>query len=401
LFRRLSKINGGKSAEFGRYFVRKYAQALSREEALSILAEMEQDANIEFAYFEPKVINAVVLERMQKQQSATQNEYFSETRPEDYESQQFYLNPAPEGVDARYSWQIPGGTGKGIRVVDVETGWDTDHFEFGGVFFDNGKNARNDHGTSVWGEVGARRDGTGITGIAYDVEWGIAGSGFSGNNMNEYPPTIAAVIEDAVMQMKAGDVLIIEQHAPLVDDFGPIEYFEPVFKVLRMATQRGIHCVAAAGNGYSDLDHSKYNGAFDLTKRDSGCIMVGAADSIRGSRARYRSDFSNYGSRVDAFGYGEDVVTSGYGDLFDGKYQNRNVTYTRGFSGTSSATPIVSGVVVNILGIAKVKGVTITPAELREALRKTGSSQEGPEKGIANIGTLPDLKQLTEYFNLN
>ncbi len=220
------------------------------------------------------------------------------------------------------------------------------------------------------------------------------------NGFENYPQTIAAVIEDAVLHLNAGDLLVIEQHAPLVDDYGPIEYFEPVFKALQLATARGIHCVAAAGNGFSNLDDSKYEGVFDLKNRDSGCIIVGAVDSPRGPRARQRSWFSNYGSRIDAFGYGEDVVTTGYGDLFDGRLGNRLVSYTALFSGTSSATPIVAGAVANLVGIAKAKGMVLTPGQIREALRATGTPQEGENKDQERVGNLPNIPALLDYLKL-
>jgi subtilisin family serine protease len=340
-----------------------------------------------------------MLDRMQVQ--PTQEQPPAPLQLQNYESRQFYLEAAPAGVDARYAWTLPGGTGKGVRVVDVETGWDVGHFEFAPTFFTNGNNAHVDHGTAVWGEIAARRDDIGVTGIAYDVEYGLAGNGWEkGGGFNDYPNTMASVIEGAVAAMSAGDVLVIEQHAPLVGDYGPIEYFEPVFRILKTATDNGIHCVAAAGNGYSNLDDPKYKGAFDLNVRDSGCILVGAALPPQRTDAHVRADFSNYGSRVDAFGYGEDVVTTGYGDLFDGHYQGKNASFTSVFSGTSSATPIVSGAVISVLGIAKAKGVAISPKDLREALRATGTEQKGANKEVQHIGNLPDIKQLVERFQL-
>lgn len=406
LFRRLYRMTSNERnvlasttqkdiGEFSRYFVRSYPEALSKEKAIAELNDIYADGNIEFAYFETRAVDAIQPSRMHvvpMQAAAAPAE--APAAPGDYEAQQFYLNAAPEGVDARFIWEKAGGTGKGIRLMDVETGWKVDHFEFGPVFYDNGKNAFTDHGTAVWGEIGARRDGIGVTGIAHEVEWGIAANGFKG--FGDYPVTIAAVIEDAALQLVAGDVMVIEQHAPLVDDYGPIEYFEPVFKALQLATAKGVHCVAAAGNGYSNLDDPKYNGAFDLSKRDSGCILVGAADSPKSSRARQRSDFSDYGSRVDAFGYGEDVVSSGYGDLFSGNHEGKLAIYTNSFSGTSSATPIVAGSVVAILGVAKAQGKVITPAELRAALRATGTPQEGDVS--QRIGNLPNLVQLYDHF---
>jgi hypothetical protein len=42
-------------------------------------------------------------------------------------SNQGYLNPAPEGIDARYGWGFPGGDGAGVNIVDMEQGWKLDH----------------------------------------------------------------------------------------------------------------------------------------------------------------------------------------------------------------------------------------------------------------------------------
>lgn len=399
LFQGVANVMG---AESGRYFVRKYPAPLTVSDAVAELRALQADRNVELAYFEPKVADAVMLERMQKRQQMLGEEAppAEEKAPADFESKQFHLNPAPEGVDARYAWTVPGGTGKGIRVVDVETGWDTNHFEFGVPFFENGNNAHVDHGTAVWGEIAGRRDGQGVTGIAYDVEYGIAGNGWGKPGFNDYPNNIASVIAGAVAAMQPGDVLVIEQHAPLVGDYGPIEYFEPVFKILKSATDAGIHCVAAAGNGYSNLDDAKYNGAFDLNVRDSGCVLVGAAMPPQRTDKHQRADFSDYGSRVDAFGYGEDVVTTGYGDLASGSFNGKTVDYTESFSGTSSATPIVSGAVISVLGIAKAKGVTISPKDLRAALRATGTPQVGPKALNERIGNLPDIKQLVDYLRL-
>lgn len=397
LFRKMARVMGA-DERLGRYYVRKYPEALAKDAAIAELRLLQADRNVELAYFEPKVADAVMLERMP---AASPTQPPPSPQLQNFESRQFYLDAAPAGVDARYAWTLPGGTGKGIRVVDVETGWDVNHFEFGPTFFFNGNNAGNDHGTAVWGEIAARRDEAGVTGIAYDVEYGLAGNGWEkGGGFKDYPNTIASVIDGALAVMSAGDVLVIEQHAPLVGDYGPIEYFEPVFQILKTATDRGIHCVAAAGNGYSNLDDPKYNGAFDLNVRDSGCILVGAALPPQRADAHARADFSNYGSRVDAFGYGEDVVTTGYGDLFSGSYEGKSASYTSVFSGTSSATPIVSGAVISVLGIAKAKGIAIAPKELRAALRATGTEQTGANKDVQRIGNLPDIKQLVERLQL-
>ena len=45
----------------------------------------------------------------------------------DFTSRQAYLDPAPTGIDARYAWTIPGGSGGGVRVIDCEWAWSFTH----------------------------------------------------------------------------------------------------------------------------------------------------------------------------------------------------------------------------------------------------------------------------------
>ena len=55
---------------------------------------------------------------------------------------------------------------------------------------------------------------------------------------------------------------------------------------------------------------------------------------------------------------------------------SENRWYTHRFSGTSSASPIVTGTVAALQGVAKVKlGAPLTPAKLWSLLLATGSAQ--------------------------
>ena len=81
---------------------------------------------------------------------------------------------------------------------------------------------------------------------------------------------------------------------------------------------------------------ARWNGVFDRNVRDSGAVMVGAGTPT----GRIAEWFTNYGSRVDLEGWGSSVTTTGYGDLWN---TGPDSTYTAGFNGTSSATPIVTG----------------------------------------------------------
>ncbi|KAL3816679.1 hypothetical protein ACHAXA_003869 [Cyclostephanos tholiformis] len=105
-------------------------------------------------------------------------------------------------------------------------------------------------------------------------------------------------------------------------------------------------------------------------------------------------EFSTYGSRVDVHGWGECVVTTGYG----GEYSNptnpydQNKWYTYGVSGTSSASPIVAATVAYIQGIAmKNFGFPIEPKEVRKLLTISGVPQEDLDTD-KNIGPLVNFR---------
>jgi subtilisin family serine protease len=204
---------------------------------------------------------------------------------------------------------------------------------------------------------------------------------------------VARAIDLVARELRPGDVHLIElQGTGPRGRFLPVEYWDDVFDAIRAATRRGVIVIEAAGNGDEDLDHAAYDRKFDRARRDSGAIMVGAGAPPReGFVDRARLDFSNYGSRVDVQGWGRKVATLDYGDLqaCDGPARDRH--YTGEFSGTSSASPIVAGAAVILEGIARQRGAVITPAQLRDLLRQTGTPQAGDTRKA--IGPRPDLER--------
>jgi serine protease len=387
-FRPMSSQSTPFENELAKYKVIHFPAALSIEDAQKQLLEISQNPDVESAFYEPIFEDAGFVKQTVSHDPAQTLGNF--------EDQQFHLKPAPTGVDAQYAWTVEGGTGKGIRVMDLETGWYTEHREFKPVYWDNQQNQHKDHGTAVWGLIGAKRDNVGVTGIAYDIDYAIAGTGYHGDEV--YENLVSERLSEAIAQMKAGEILVIEQHvnAPEDGNYVPIEYFEPLFKLMKYATSMGIHCISAAGNGGVDLDSGTYKGVFNLNVRDSGCIMVGAGGPPTQESHLQMLDFSNHGSRVDAFGYGDAVVTTGYGDLYAA---DNSSNYTAEFSGTSSATPMVVGAVASVLGIAKAQNRVITPKEMRDAIRMTGTQQKGVV-GNNHIGNLPNIHELVTHFGL-
>jgi subtilisin family serine protease len=252
----------------------------------------------------------------------------------------------------------------------------------------------------------------GITGIAYEAALYAASADFNGEKWNA-----AAAIREATKRLHAGDLILLEMHAPgphatSSDDptqkgFIPVEYWRPEFAAIRLDCAKGIYVIEAAGNGGEDLDDPVYANAFSRKVRDSGAIVVGAGNSPFNPAPRSRISWSNYGSRVDVQGWGFDIVTAG--GRSKAFYHDRVVNadpsrcYTRSFGGTSGASPIVTGAVACISGAIQAAGLKpLKPSAMRDLLSSTGS----PETDTAGfpisqrIGPLPDIKAALNQLDI-
>lgn len=340
----------------------------------------------------------------------------STTKP-DFSARQGYLCPAPEGVDAYYAWRFLGGRGNCIRIIDCEWGWEFGHEDLwrnqGGVVIGTNHTDTN-HGTAVLGEFSGDRSGYGIVGICGDAMASAA-------SFLTIPT--ADVIRQAADRLGPGDIILLEIHrsgpgasGAGQDGYIAIEWWPDDFAAIQYAVARGIIVVEAAGNGARDLDNPIYetpqfgfpawwSNPFNLANPQSGAVVVGAGAPPPGTHGndhgpdRSRLDFSNYGSRVDAQGWGREVTTTGYGDLQGGS--DRNLWYTDRFSGTSSASPIVVGALGSIQGILKANCRPLlnsnTAAQL---LRSTGSPQQDAvgRPRSQRIGNRPDIKQMIGWL---
>ncbi|KAF9466801.1 serine protease [Collybia nuda] len=127
-------------------------------------------------------------------------------------------------------------------------------------------------------------------------------------------------------------------------------------------TSNGIHVAVAAGN--SNLDAGTTSPA-----RAPSAVTVGAS-----TIADARASFSNFGSVVDVFAPGQNVISSWIG----------STTATNNISGTSMATPHIAGLIAYLIGT----GNNVSPASMSTLIKSL--SLKGVLSGIPS-GTLNDL----------
>lgn len=309
---------------------------------------------------------------------------------------QGYLDAAPEGIDARWAWSAADGSGVGF--VDLEQGWTLNHEDLvsAGITLISGVNqAYHGHGTAVLGEVVAVDNTRGGVGIAPEASARVVSQFRTSTSYS----TAAAIIS-AADAMSPGDVLLLEAQTTVGGStYLPVEVEQAVFDAIRDAVDGGIVVVEAAGNGGNDLDD--YTDAAgdhilrvgDSDYRDSGAIMVGAATS---TAPHSRLGFSNYGSRIDCFAWGENIDTTG-----DGWTGMSTTAYTSGFGGTSGASPIVTGAAVLLQSWRRArKGYAFDPSTLRSWLRSAVNTPSA-DPAVDRIGVMPDLRAIIEAIARN
>jgi len=322
---------------------------------------------------------------------------------------QGYLDPAPGGIDAEFAWLkpdgtgFPGGDGALVHIIDLERGWTLNHEDINahGATLLHGSilNTSRAHGTSVLGEICAVDNALGCIGIAPNVA--------SVDVVSYNGSTRSNAMLAAIANLVFGDVLLLEaQLDPLGgNNYFPIEVLDAEFDTIRLATALGIVVVEAAGNGNSntgignDLDaYANASGLQILNRssadfRDSGAILVGAASS---AAPHTRLLFSNFGSRIDCYAWGENV------DTCSSNSSGSTTMYTAGFNGTSSASPIITGAAAIVQGIVEANlGYRFNPRQIRAILSDQANGTASNNPATDQIGVMPDLRAILQSTVLN
>jgi hypothetical protein len=402
-------------------------------------AALREISFVQAAYLKPLASLPVVDEEVKEEEYLFMEENFFTAATGDLTKDQEYLKPAVDGgIDAFYAWDVPGGFGTDIKMIDVEGAWCFSHEDLvenpsGCVVGAPISNADwRKHGTAVLGMLAADHNRFGVNGICPEADVRCVSIFQSATADPTDDGGSAAAIVAAADFLPGGSIILLELHRPgpavsfhantEQKGYIPIEWWPCDMAAILYATGHDIIVIAAAGNGQQNLCADIYNhnpptdpgpfpswwvNPFKRDPVDTEAILVGAGlppYGIHGSRfgpERSRFKRSNYGAVVDTQAWGAEVATCGFnGDL--SLPQTPEVRrYTRRFNGTSSASAMIAGAVCCLQGVANVKKKNLTPLQVRTLLRDQnfGEPQQNGPLGPATsqrIGPRPDLKRLIQ-----
>ena len=321
----------------------------------------------------------------------------------DFSGLQGYSNLAPRGIDADAVQAQPGANGSNVRIIDIEYAWNVNHEDLSkarlpGASVPQGTPANpfpdNNHGTAVLGMLVGDDNGFGVTGLVPGAGIGMTNQYTTGGGNNH-----ANAVNIARAALSPGDVILLE--AQTVGANGgcgqsqvgcvPVEWNLATYQAIVTAVNAGIIVVEAAGNGSQNLDSPEHGSPFPAGRADSGAIIVGAAGNYYSCSAtpHGRNSSSDYGARVDLHGFGNCLVTTGYGHLLDPA--GIDADYTNQFSGTSGASPQVTAAAASLSSLAQQQGDAdgLNSREARSLLEIGATPQVFGLAG--NIGPMPNL----------
>ncbi len=382
VFKANARDENYKPPNFLNYYVIDFATKTEAQHALESLVGLE---TVDAAYME---INPVFPPSAEKTRSACS-------------IGQNHFDAAPSGIDATYACKFKGGDGAGnVKFIDIEQGWIENHENvFVNTLTSSGINHSSfrDHGTAVLGIIKMKDNEVGGAGITPNANGYIISQWRPDGKFNTADAMLAAITN-----LCFGDILLLQTQAydATSKKSCPVEIYNANFDLIRLATALGIIVIEPGGNGNNDLDaFTSTNGKALLNRlsadfRDSGAVIVAAATSAVPHK---KISSSNYGSRIDCYAWGENVNTAGAFPNSSGAAIN---TYTKKFSGTSSASAIITGTAISIQSISEANyNRRLSPAEMRKILSSEFFGTHSVNgHAVDKIGFMPDLKKIINHL---
>ncbi len=241
-------------------------------------------------------------------------------------------------IGAPDAWPLSRGSQVSVAVID--TGVQLDHPDLKGRLgkgynaVSTGRSANDDngHGTHVAGIIAAADNDIGVVGVAPEVMI---------HPVKVLDSSGAGSLSDVIEGLE----WCIEQQVDLVNmSLGASQASETFREMIKIAAERGIIIVAAAGNSGPTMDSIDYPARYPET------IAVAASnqqDSI--------ADFSSRGREVDITAPGVEIPST----YLKGEY--------RSLSGTSMATPHITGTIA----LLKARKAELNLADIKAILRRS------------------------------
>ncbi len=270
--------------------------------------------------------------------------------------------------------------GKGVRVAVIDSGIDSDHEDLrpvtaatvipdeaygtGGFMSGNeGPEDHHGHGTQVAGIIAARDNGKGVTGIAPEASV-ISIKALDQKSPGAMPSTGIQELLDAIEYAVSHNVDIINLSIGMdssiyYDNIGDPEGvyhdgFVSLDAAIANAAAKGIIIVCSAGNNRGQVMYPAIH---------PDVIAVAAYDTMIEDIA----EFSAYGPEVDVIAPGTGLNTTTINNDY------------RLFTGTSAATPVVTGAIANLIALARAAKRSVTPSEVRDYLRQSSQKLNGQD----------------------